>query len=108
MSQLSLGRLHSVGQACTGGRRSIQGRACSSCEATRINRSSRPTAVVGLLPVKWQRDCRLPGRVEERSEEHLPLNFGFQVRDPVSNRHHRFEGSGWLPERRGEQQIEGR
>lgn len=37
-------------QACTGGRRSIQGRACSSCEVTRINRSSRPIAATSRTP----------------------------------------------------------
>ena len=50
MPEFGLGRLQSVGQACRGGRRSIQGGACSSCDPTRINRSSRPTAATSWTP----------------------------------------------------------
>jgi hypothetical protein len=40
-----------VGYACTGGRRSFQGRACSSCAATWIRRSSRPKAATSWVPI---------------------------------------------------------
>jgi hypothetical protein len=51
-----------LAQAQTGGRRSFQGRACSSCAASWISKSSRPKAATNCVPIGNPVEFQYSGR----------------------------------------------